>query len=202
MPRGNRPFVEHDQYEIQYDYQSQALINLDEKSTALGDVQIAIARSIIEDGNTAMSAWVSLKLPTGDEDKMTGSGAIDLSAWLALNQQLADKWLINLNAGTVVLGSDSYKNIPLSDYALYGHIMLGWLVTDNIDLKLQLQGHTSYYDQSQLIILSDTYFLSFGGSIKINQCNQLDIAMSEDIKVDASPDASLVISWRSYTSGC
>lgn len=202
MPRGNRPFVEHDQYDIQYEYQSQSIINLDEKSTSLGDMQIAIARSIIEGDNTAMSAWMSLKLPTGDEDKMTGSGATDLSAWLALNQQLSDSWLINLNAGTVVLGSDNYRNIPLSDFAVYGHVVLGWLVTDNIDLKLQLQGHTSYYDQSQLIILSDTYFLTFGGSIKINQCNQIDVAMSEDIKVDASPDASLVISWRSYTSGC
>ncbi|NOQ87476.1 MAG: hypothetical protein GQ550_01000, partial [Gammaproteobacteria bacterium] len=68
--------------------------------------------------------------------------------------------------------------------------------------KLQFQGHTSYYDQSQLTILGDTYFLTFGGTITINQCNQLDIAMSEDIKVNASPDASLVISWRSYTSHC
>ena len=149
-----------------------------------------------------MSLWASLKLPTGDEDKLSSNGATDFSAWLALDQQLTDSWLINLNAGSVVLGNDNYKNMPLSDFALYGHIALGWLIADNIDLKLQLQGHTSYYDQSQLKILADTYFLTFGGSIKINQCNQLDIAMSEDIKIDASPDTSLLINWRSYTSHC
>jgi polyribonucleotide nucleotidyltransferase len=27
-------------------------------------------------------------------------------------------------------------------------------------------------------------------------------ALTEDIKVDASPDAGLLFSWRSYTSGC
>ena len=80
--------------------------------------------------------------------------------------------------------------------------MIGWLVTDNINLKLQLQGHTSYYDQSQLTILGNTHFLTFGGTITINQCNQLDFAVSEDIKVNASPDASFLVSWRSYTSGC
>lgn len=80
--------------------------------------------------------------------------------------------------------------------------MLGWLVSDSINLKLQLQGHTSYYEDSQLQILGDTYFLTFGGSIKINQCNQLDIAMSEDINVGASPDVSLLINWRSYGGRC
>ncbi len=202
LPRGSRPFVEHDQYEIQYDYQSRGGINLDDDSTTLGDMQIALARSVIKNNQTSMSLWASLKLPTGDENKLTGNGASDFSAWLALDQKLTDNWLINLNAGSVVLGSDSYRDIPLSEFVFYGHVTLGWLVTDNIDLKLQLQGHTSYYDQSQLKILDDTYFLTFGGSIKINQCNQLDIAMSEDIKIDASPDASLLISWRSFTSHC
>lgn len=202
LPRANRPFVEHNQYDIQYAYQSQTPVNLNGSSSTLGDIQIAIARSLIANSSTTMSLWTGLKLPTGDEDKLTSNGATDFSIWLALNQQLTNNWLINLNAGSVILGSDNYRNMPLSDFSFYGHIMLGWLVSDNINLKLQLQGHTGYYEQSQLKILSDTYFITFGGSIKINQCNQLDIAMSEDIKVDASPDASLLISWRSYTSAC
>jgi len=202
LPRGKRPFVENNQYNIQYANQSQMLVELNEASSTLGDMQIAIARSLIENNSTTMSLWANLKLPTGSENKLTSNGATDFSAWLALNQQLSENWVMNLNTGAVILGADSYKNIPLSDYALYGHVMLGWLVTDNINLKLQLQGHTSYYEQSQLIILGNAYLLTFGGSISINQCNQLDIAMSEDIKVDTSPDISLLISWRSYTSGC
>ncbi|GMR00941.1 MAG: DUF3187 family protein [Gammaproteobacteria bacterium] len=202
MPRGKRPFVKYDQYDIQYAYQSQALVDLNEASSTLGDIQLAVARSLVENSSTTMSMWASLKLPTGNKDKLTGNGATDFSAWLALNQQLSDNWVMNLNTGAVILGTGNYKNIPLSDYAIYGHVMLGWLVTDNINLKLQLQGHTSYYEQSQLRILGNTYFLTFGGTITIDQCNQLDLAFSEDIKVDASPDASLIISWRSYTSGC
>jgi len=202
MPRGQRPSIENNQYDIRYDYQSQSLFDLDEASTTLGDIQLALARSLLDDPTTRISLWTSIKLPTGDKNKLTGSGATDFSAWLAMNQQLSTDWLLNLNAGAVILGSNSYQDIPLSDSALYGHIMLGWLMTDTINLKVQLQGHTSYYEKSRLKMLGDTYFLTFGGSIKINSCNQLDIAMSEDIKVNSSPDISLLINWRSYTSQC
>ena len=166
MPRGIRPSIEHGQYDIQYAYRSQTLVDLYEASTSLGDIQVALAHSILDDKRTDMSIWASLKLPTGDEEKLTGNGATDISAWLALNQQLSNRWLLNMNAGAVILGTDDYKNIPLSDYALYGHAMLGWLATDTINLKLQLQGHTSYYDQSRLLILGDTCFLTFGGTIQ------------------------------------
>lgn len=202
LPRGKRPIVDHNQYRITYDYQTQSLLNLDEPGTSLGDLQIAIARALTENNNTTMSLWASLKLPSGDENKLSSNGTTDISAWIALNQQLSEHWLINANAGAVVLGKNDYKNIPLSDYALYGHIMLGWLLTDDINIKVQLQGHTSYYDQSSLKILGDAYFLIFGAAIKINQCQQLDFAISEDIKIDASPDASLIINWRSYSPHC
>jgi len=202
MRQGNRPNVEHNQYDIRYAYQSQTLVDLDEPSTTIGDIQLAAARSILVNNTTSMSLWAGLKLPTGDEDRLTSNGAADVSAWLAVNHQLSANWVSNLNAGAVVLGTDNYKGMPLSDYALYGHAMLGWMVTDNINLKLQYQMHSSYYEQSQLKILGDAHILTFGGTITISQCSQLDLAFSEDIMIDASPDASLIINWRSYTSGC
>ena len=202
LPRGQRPNVGHDEYGIQYDYQSQSLIDLAEAGSSLGDIQIAIAHAIITDKNTDMSLWAAVKLPTGDKNKLNGSGAADLSTWLAMNQQISGDWRVNLNAGAVVLGDNAYQGIPLSDYALYGHVMLGWLWTENVSLKAQLQGHTSYYDKSRLKFLADSYLLTVGSAIKINHCQQLDIAVSEDIKVDSSPDISLLISWRSYTSDC
>ena len=133
---------------------------------------------------------------------LSGNGATDVAAWLALNQQLFPDWLINVNAGAVLPGESNYQQMPLSDYALYGNVTLGWFVSDNVQLKLQLQGHTSYYESSQLEILGDTYFLTFGTTIRINQCNQLDFAMNEDIKVGASPDASLLLNWRVFSAAC
>ena len=202
LERGNRPYVEDNQFQVFYSYQDQALIDLDESSTTLGDIQLAIARTLKEDSNSSMSIWAAVKLPTGDEDYLSGSGATDVSAWFAMNQSISQNWFLNLNAGAVFLGQDSFNDIPLADYTVYGHAMLNWLLIDGFSLKLQLQGHSSYYDESQLDILGDTAFLTFGGTIEINQCQQLDIAMSEDIIVDASPDASLIISWHHFPGAC
>jgi len=202
LPRGNRPGVENNQYQVQYSSGAQTLVNLDEASTSLGDIQIAVARELIAKDQTQLSLWASLKLPTGDKSRLSSNGATDVSAWLALNQLLFENWLINVNAGAVLPGESNYQQMPLSDYALYGNVTLGWIVTDNVQLKLQLQGHTSYYEDSQLEILGDTYFLTFGTTIVINQCQQLDFAMNEDIKVDSSPDASFLMSWRIYSAGC
>lgn len=202
LPRANRPFVEHNQYDIRYTTRGQNLVDLDQPSTSLGDIQLAAARSIITENDRQLSFWAGLKLPSGDKNNLSSNGTTDFSAWLALNQQLAESWLINLNAGSVIPGSSHYQNMALSDYVFYGHVMLGWLLTEHINLKVQLQGHTSYYDDSQLTILGDTYFLTFGAAIKLNRCQQIDFAINEDIKVEASPDASMLISWRSYTSSC
>ena len=202
LSRGKRTDVKNNQYDVRYGYQSQSLIDINKSSTTLGDIQLAAARTLLKNDQTTLSLWGGLKLPTGDKNKLSGSGATDVSAWIALNQKLTNSWVLNLNAGTVIPGSNDYKDIPLSDNVFYGHLMLGWLASDSINLKLQLQGHTSYYKKSDLKILGDTYLLTFGGTIKINQCNQLDIAMSEDIYVEASPDASLLINWRSYGIDC
>jgi hypothetical protein len=200
LPRGQRPQVENNQYDIHYDIDSVSRINLTESSTSLGDLQLAAARRLIENENTQLSLWANIKLPTGDEDKLSSSGATDISAWLAMNHRLNQRWLLNLNGGSVIPGDDDYKNIPVSDYVLYGHAMLGWLLSDKFSLKAQFQGHSSYYEQSQLKILGDTYLLTLGTSIKINQCQHLDFAFTEDIKVDSSPDISLLINWRGQTT--
>ena len=202
MPQGKRPQVENNQYQVSYSGANQNQLDLSESRVSLADIQLAAGRTLLKNNDTGISLWGSLKLPTGDKNKLSGSGAADVSAWLALNQRLADSWLINTNAGLVIPGQNDYQGMKLADTVWYGHIMLGWLFNDTLHFKLQLQGHTSYYPDSRTKILGDTYFLAFGGSINLNRCHKLDIAVSEDIKVDASPDISLLLNWRYYTSGC
>lgn len=202
LPEANRPFVERNQYKLNYTSQGQTLIERDEENISLGDLQLSAGYQLIDNDKTAISLWSSLKLPTGNKNKLTGNGAADLSAWFAINQSLSESWLLNLNAGVTLPGPNDFQNIPLSDYAVYGHAMLGWLVTDTINLKVQLQGHTSYFDNSHLKILGSTYLITFGGTIRINNCDYFDIAMSEDIKTGGSPDAALLFGWRRNLSSC
>ncbi len=75
LPGANRPFITDNQYNINYTYQNLPLINANSPTTSLGDLQISAARKFIENGNTAISLWASLKLPTGNENKLAGNGA-------------------------------------------------------------------------------------------------------------------------------
>lgn len=202
LPNGQRPSVDNNLLNIRYTQGSQVAVDLSDNSTSLGDIQIAIARKLLDQKHSAVSIWAGIKLPTGDENTMSGSGATDFSAWLAMDHKPSQNWTLNLNAGTVIPGNDDFHGIPVSDYIIYGHVSAGWLVTQYINLKAQLQGHTSYYEDSELKILGDAYLLSLGGTITINQCQHLDIAISEDIKVSSSPDISLLINWRVYSSYC
>jgi hypothetical protein len=200
MPRGYRPTNPEGRYRIEY-INDQANIQLDEDTTDIGDIQLAIAHQVFMHDDSALSVWGGIKLPTGDEDKLTGSGSADLSAWLAYNRELARDWTLNLNTGLVVTGGDDYKGMTLNDSALFGSAMINWRAWDPVSLKVQLQAHSSYYHDSNLRILSDAYILNFGGTIYLD-CSTLDIAFSEDIKVDASPDGSLLVSWHvPFTAG-
>lgn len=202
MPRGKRPYIENNQYRVSYSLAGDTLFEQDSGSFNPADIQLSAGRRLLKKTGSELSLWAGLKLPSGNEDRLSGSGTTDIAAWLALNRQLSDNWLLNANAGLVIPGQNSYRGMTVAGNVWYGHAMLGWLFNETVQLKLQLQGHTSYYPDSQTKILGDTVFVMFGGSININHCNRLDISVSEDILVDASPDISLLLNWRYYTSGC
>ncbi len=201
QPQGNRPNVANNQYNIQRVQNGVMTTNLQSASSGIGDLQLSLAYLLTTSTTNRISLWTGLKLPTGDSAKLNSNDAIDASIWLALNHQLAQHWFFNTNAGVVlpaiiITGSRNANNSGISDQVLYGHAMLAWQVLDGLDLKLQLAGHTSYYKNSGLLLLGSTYFTTFGGTIHLNRCNNIDIGINEDIKVAASPDVSFLFTWR------
>lgn len=199
LPRSFRPLINDNEYRIQYTLDNQLLVNESDPSTTLGDIQLALGYQLKRTGQNSLSLWTGIKLDTSDSKKLSGSGATDYSFWASYNQQLHEEWFLNLNAGFVLPGTDNYQGIPVSDYAIFAQSMLAWQLNQQFLLKAQLQGHSSYYDKSQLTILGDAYLLTIAGSMMINSRHSIELGLTEDIKVDASPDASLVLNWR-YTT--
>ena len=206
LPQANRPNVENNQYRIQHDRNGRTLTELAASDAGIGDLQLGLGHMLYTTSQSRLSLWTGLKLPTGSTSMLNSNGAVDASFWLAANYRVGKHWSVNSNAGLVlpalvVTGKRSPYNDALASQALFGHIMLAWQAVDWLDVKIQLEGHTSYYDDSKLRLLGSTYVTTFGGAIHINQCNTLDIAISEDVKVEASPDVSFLFGWR-YRSGC
>jgi len=206
LPQGNRPDIANDQYRIVYLKNGHTVSDLQIPDSGIGELQLNLARQVFNTPQSSLSLWSGLKLPTGKRSTLNGNGAIDLSAWLAYKRQLAPQWTFNTNAGLVLPavipdGSKSALNSDLSTYVAFGYLTLAWQPLDKLDIKAQLEAHSSYYKHSELRILGSTYLATFGGSVHINPCNSIDLAFSEDIKVEASPDISFLLSWR-YSGHC
>jgi len=194
LPEYIRPLNPLDRFQINYQRNGSSLINLQQRTSGIGDASIQLGYQATSTTDFNLSYWSSLKLPTGDAQKLTGSGSTDLALWLAADQGLKkDKWLFG-NLGIMFMSDgdlmpDIQKNTVLFGSA--GFQMHPW---EKILLKLQLDGHSAFYD-SNIRFLGPVVQLSFGGSV-LFKSSSLDIVITEDIQVRASPDVSFNLSWK------
>lgn len=194
LPEGLRPTTADDQIEVSYSQNNvqQFLLNTDQSS--IGDVSLQLAWQSSHSDKGSTSYWLGLKLPSGDAEKLTGSGGTDVSAWISTNYRLKDTRWIFAQGGFLYMGdSDVLGNIH-KNWAGFATLGIKFQPWDNIELKTQLDMHTAFYD-SEIEFLGDVLQLTFGGSYHFNPSHKLDFAVVEDIKDLASPDVNFNISW-------
>ncbi len=202
LPEGVRPFVPQDQIDLNYQLNNQRLIELNDKQNALGDISIALAWQASKSTDGALSYWLSLKLPTGDANKLSGSGATDIAAWASSNFRLSKtRWLYG-QGGLLYMSTGDVLTDIQNNWAAFGNAGIKFQPWDslpwsNIKLKAQFDFHSAFY-RSQIEFLGDVIQLTFGGSYVINKQHSLDFAIAEDIKNEASPDVNFNISWQIY----
>jgi hypothetical protein len=202
LPQGNRPTVANDQFRILYRRNGVNVINLSSPTTSPGDIQFAIGRKIHNNKQSALSIWSSIDIPTGDKSDLTGNGASDIAFWLAAQYKPEPNWSTDANLGVLFPGENNLGTLSVENDVLFGYAAIQWQPVASFDLRVQLDGHTQFYSNSSLVTLGDAYNIVFGGTIHMSTCSDFDIAMSEDIKVGATPDVSLLFSWRSKSGDC
>ncbi len=197
LPEGIRPDFPQDQIIINVHQNNEEQININSAQGSLGDISIQLAWQAQQTAQSALSYWLSLKLPTGDENKLTGSGATDIAAWASADFKLTDtRWLYG-QAGLLYMSDGRIlKNIQ-NNWAVFGNSGIKFQPWDSIELKAQLDFHSAFYN-SELEFLDHIIQLTFGGSYIINKKHKLDFAIAEDIKDSASPDVNFNISWWIY----
>ncbi|MDH3342116.1 MAG: DUF3187 family protein [Gammaproteobacteria bacterium] len=197
LPRANRPLVKDNQFEIFYERNGQPLINLNTSNKHSGDIQLALGKSVFKQKDSALSLWLSADLATGESSSLTGNDSSDLSLWLAAEYQLAADWQTDINLGILFPGQSQLTLLEIADQVYFAYAGIEWQVHELVDLRIQLNGHSSFYDNSQLTLLGTAYSMVFGGRIHVTDCSDLDLAFSEDVQVGATPDISFLLSWRS-----
>jgi hypothetical protein len=202
LPRASRAKIDDNQFGIVHTSNGLADIDIGEPTSGIGDTQLSLGHQLVASDNSAVSLWAAVDLPTGDRDTLTGNGTADYSIWIATENRLNAKWLVDTNAGVVLPGNSVIASAPTHDAVAFGHAGLSWTIHPVVDLKLQLAAHSAYYKDTSMKILGRGYILVFGGTVRLGRCSALDIGVSEDIKVGSAPDVSFLASWASAIGAC
>jgi len=178
----------------QYRLNDTPIVTIDSAAQGLGDIRLFAARQLQKTTNSALSLHLSLKLPSGDADRLLGSGATDLSASLA---HIKRNWLSPLqltsfaNAGLIYLGKGDVLTNMQNRLAGFGSTGLIWDNHHLIDLKAQLDFHSSIYDSGLDQLGNNTIQLTIGGSIHFNHTTRLDLGVGENLLTDTTPDFTI-----------
>jgi hypothetical protein len=139
---------------------------------------------------------LSIKLPTGDAYRLTGSEATDVSLAIAGERRFAENWSVFGQAGVTRLGEGERFADQQQDIVWSGLAGIGWHAWRGLELKAQLDAHTAVFDEAELDFLGDALVLTVGGDYRFASGWQLDIAVSEDIAVESASDVVFVFGLR------
>ena len=199
FPQGGRDNSARDRLEYRYTTGGNDLLRVEEAETGIGDVTLHVGHRLGDgEGTRRLALRAQLKAPTGDSERLFGSGGWDAALWL----QVQDSWTAHLwwsaGAGVSYLGRGDV--LPDLQRSLVGILNLGagWQPWQRLSLQLQADLQSPAYQDTPLGQLSDTAVqLSIGGSARFTDRLYLDFAVVEnEFTPDASPDVSFHIRLR------
>ena len=167
---------------------------LTEPQTGIGDTQVKFARLIGKDQGFVVQA--SVKLPTGDEQMLAGSGSGDWSLTLLRTRPLLGRkraagyyW----GVGVIRAGDPDLVEFDAETWVPTGIIGGSWQVLPEFGLKGQIDVHDAFYE-SQLEEIGETAIqATLSAWRRMGQRGQIEFAIVEDLNVSTSPDIVLQV---------
>ena len=196
LPEGARAIMPTDRIRVAYASDGAVLLDVQSSQSGLGDISLDFGRSLYDTTSGAVAAWLSVKVPSGDADRLTGSGATDVSLAIAGEHRLGEDWSAFGQAGVTWLGDGERLSAQQSSVAWSALVGIGWNAWRGLDLKAQLDAHSAVFDDAALDFLGEALVLTVGGDYRFASGWRLDIAVSEDIAVESSSDVVFVFGLR------
>lgn len=192
LPEGARSVLPDDQLSIAYTRSGSTALNVTSSVSGLADLQAALGYQVISSPSSAVTAWFGVKLPTGDADKFTGSGATDVSLLLAGQHQFDQRWSVFGQATVAWLGDGDFLAAQQRSVVWGGLAGLSWRAWRGLSLKAQIDAHSAAFD-SNLDFMNEALVLTVGGDYRFASGWRVDLGVSEDIAVEHSPDVVFVV---------
>lgn len=195
LPDGARSELPIDDINITYIRGRSQQLGMASSTTGLADIHASLGYDLISSETSALSAWLDVKLPAGDADKLTGSGATDVSLILAGERRFDNVWSAFGQAAVTWLGEGELLGYRQRSAVWSGLAGLSARVWRGLSLKAQIDAHSAAFD-SDLDFLNEAIVLTVGGDYRFASGWRLDLGVSEDIAVEHSPDVVFLFGMR------
>ena len=187
LPGGSRGQLPQDRLLIEALSGGETLYLFDQPGSGIGDIPLGLGYQLVATPDTALSAWLSLKAPVGDADELTGSGAADVSLSLAGERALGGQLRLFAQADVTFLGEGDLLPALQEDVVWSGMAGFSWNSWRALDLTAQVAANSRVFDATGALA-GDAVVLVFGGTWRTAGGWRLDVSVSEDVDVNASPD--------------
>lgn len=200
LPNGGRETVQSDQLKYIYLRNGNPQLDITEGHSGFGDTRLTGAYQLSRRGRFDIALRGGIKIPTGKREHFLGSDGLDANLALVLGDDVSlQRYQASyfFTAGALWAADGEVLPQYRQNTAIYYNTGVIKDVSENWQLKLQLDGHTKLY-KSNLNQLGDALQLSMGGSYRINNDLKLDFAVAEDVITDSSSDVVFHISLYNY----
>jgi hypothetical protein len=188
LPNGSRGLLPVDDLLLSYADDGETAWRLDREASGVADVPLALGYQLRTSDRGALAGWLSVKLPVGNVDDLTGSGAVDVALSLAGERRIGERGLAFTQVNLAWLGEGDL--LPELQEELAWSLLAGasWNAWRGLDLTAQLDANSAVLDSGLDDFDGGALVLTFGGTWRTSGGWHFEFGMSEDIQPDASPD--------------
>jgi hypothetical protein len=197
LPEGIRPKTPDDDLTYVYENDGVQVLQMNERQSGLGDIQFAMGLDLGAIGNSESSSLPSripwkltfnIKVPTGDVEKLTGSGSVDLAAGVGLRSPGGSRLDWWLDMGLAWPGDVDILSLDASGQIYYYNAAVAWRALANFDLLLQLAGNTALYQANVTMLGEPALQLGIGAMWHVSDKYAMRFGFFEDLRAESAPD--------------
>lgn len=197
FPDGARDDRPRDLLEFAYIDSGARRVDLTRSTSGLGDLRFVAGYRL--PGSDSLALRFGLKLPTGDDESLLGSGGTDVTVGIAGGSRSlfgSSNWSSFYSAHAAWLGEPRYLADLHESIVLQGAAGLSWQALERLSLTVQGFVRSAHYD-SRIEMLGDTAVsVTVGGTIRLGDAFDLQLSVGEDIKVSSTPDVTFQAALR------
>lgn len=197
LPQHGRTDLPRNRIDYRYARDGVQLLSLTHAASGPGDVRLFAGKNVENTSGNYTAAWrASLKLPTGDEAQLLGSGSTDLAVWLsAATTKPKNDWNWYGGGGLLLMTNGDVLPTIQRNHAVFGSLGVGKSFFPQVTIKGGLEVHSPFYSGSGLRQLGRyTVVGLLGVDWEFAPRKFIEFSMSEDIVVGASPDVAFNLS--------